>query len=439
VPIAKAASIHIISTLAARNNWELDAFDAKHAFLWGKLTEDVYMRQPPGFERFAPDIGSLVCHLLSSLYGLKQVAYDWYELLREVLTHLGFLCIEADYAIFMYDHVNGEGERIICIITWHVDDGLAAASNRPFLISIKGQITKCFGITDLRPVSKHLGIQFERDCMSCELWMHQTEYISYLLEEHGLVGCNAVSLPMDAHFPFGRDTDVHPHIENLTTEFCKLVGELLYLAMYTRPDIAVAVMKLAQHNCSPEPRHYAAAKHVLRFLAGTISLRTHYGGASADSELHGFSDSDWASCPAERISISGYVWFFNGGPVSHSSKKQLTHALSSTEAEYMALTAAIQDGLWITSFFECLRIPFTLPLRLFADNAGAIALSEEAANHTRTKHIDLRYHFIRAHIESGTFKPEWLSTHKNVADIFTKCLPRPQFCRHQTRLSLVLR
>lgn len=438
-PVAKAASIRIISALAAHNNWELDAFDAKRVFLWGKLTEDMYMRQPPGFERFAACGGLLVCHLLSSLYGLKQAAYDWYELLREVLTHLGFLCIEADYAVFVYDHVNTEGEHIICIIAWHVDDGLAAASNRPFLVWIKGQIVQRFGITDLGPVSKHLGIQFEQNRTTCELWMHQTDYITYLLEEHGMLGCNSITLPMDPHFPFGRDTDLHPHIENLTSEYRKIVGELLYLAMYMRPDIAVAVMKLTQHNSSPESRHYAAAKHVLRFLAGTLGLRTHYGGVTAMPELHGFSDSDWASCPEDRISISGYVWFFNGGPVSHSSKKQLTHALSSTEAEYMVLTAAIQDGLWLTSFFECLKIPLTFLLRLFADNAGAIALSEEAANHIRTKHIDLRYHFIHAHIEEGTFKPEWLSTHKNVADIFTKCLPSPLFLRHQSGLSLLCR
>jgi hypothetical protein len=186
-----------------------------------------------------------------------------------------------------------------------------------------------------------------------------------------------------------------------------------------------------------EPAHYAAAKHVLRYLAGTIGTRTHYGGHGVNAVLHGFSDSDWASCPEDRISISGYVWFYNGGPVSHSAKKQTTHVLSSTEAEYMALTATIQDGLWLKSFFGCVGIPLALPLQLFADNAGAIALSKEAANHIRTKHIDLRYHFIRRHIEEGTFEPVWLSTHKNVADIFTKSLPRPLFTHHRNGLSLI--
>jgi len=190
-------------------------------------------------------------------------------------------------------------------------------------------------ISYIGPMSKHLGIQFEHNCTMCELWMHQTEYINYLLEEHRMLGCNSVTLPMDPHFLFGHDTDLHPHIKDLP----------LYLAMYTHPDIAVSVMKLAQHNSSPESCHYAAAKHILCFLAGTVSLCTHYGGVMAIPELHGFSNSDWASCPEDCILISGYAWFFNGGPVSHLSKKQITHVLSSTEAEYMAFTAAIQDSV----------------------------------------------------------------------------------------------
>lgn len=395
------------------------------------------MRQPPGFERFGPNGERLVAHLLSSLYGLKQAAYDWYELLRAVLTSLGFICCDADYAVFIFDHINGEGTRIICIIAWHVDDGLAGANNRAFLDQTKSKIAERFGITDLGPVTKYLGIQFVRNRQTRELWMHQEDYIIYLLQEHGMSSCNPVALPMDPSFPFGRPTDLHPHVDNLESEYHKIVGELLYLAMYTRPDIAHTVMRLAQQNASPDPSHYGAAKHVLRYLSGTMGMRIHYGGAGVNPGLHGFSDSDWASCPEDRISVSGYVWFYNGGPISHSAKKQTTHALSSTEAEYMALTAAIQDGLWLQSLFSCISVPITLPLQLFADNAGAIALSKEAANHIRTKHIDLRYHFIRRHIEEGTFLPIWLSTHKNTADIFTKALPRPIFVQHRAGLALV--
>jgi hypothetical protein len=218
-PVAKSASIRVLAAYAAAHDWELDCFDAKRAFLWGKLQEDVYMRQPPGFERAASDGSRLIAHLLSSLYGLKQAAFDWYELLREVLTHLGFLRCEADYAVFIFDHVNAEGVRVICIIAWHVDDGLAGSNNRAFLDRTKHQIADRFGITDLGAVSKYLGIQFIRDRQTCELWMHQEDYIRYLLDEHNMTDCNPVSLPMDPNFLFGRPTDVFPHVADLQTEY----------------------------------------------------------------------------------------------------------------------------------------------------------------------------------------------------------------------------
>jgi len=321
-PVAKSTSIRILSAFAAANDWELDCFDAKRAFLWGKLQEDVYMCQPPGFKRFGPGGQHLVAHLLSSLYGLKQAAYDWYELLRAVLITLGFIRCDADYAVFIFNHVNAKGVRIVCIIAWHVDDGLAGANNCVFLDQTKSKIVEHFGITDLGPVSKYLGIQFTRNCQMCELWMHQEEYIAYLLQEHGMSQCNPVTLPMDPNFPFGRPTDLHPHVDDLESEYCKIVSELLYLAMYTRPDIAHAVMRLAQNNALPKPCHYTAAKHVLRYLVGTIGMHVHYGGADMNPTLHGFSDSDWTSCPEDQVSVTGYVWFYNSGPISHSAKSK---------------------------------------------------------------------------------------------------------------------
>jgi hypothetical protein len=141
-PVAKSLSIHVLSAYAATNNWELNCFNVKHAFLWGKLQQDIYMRQPPGFERTGPDGSHLIAHLLLSLYGLKQATYDWYELLCKVLTHLGFLHCNADYAVFIFDHINAEGTRVICIIAWHVDDGLVGSNNCHFLNQTKQQITE---------------------------------------------------------------------------------------------------------------------------------------------------------------------------------------------------------------------------------------------------------------------------------------------------------
>jgi hypothetical protein len=115
-------------------------------------------------------------------------------------------------------------------------------------------------IKDMGPITKFIGIQFEHDCSTCELWMHQGEYITYLLEEYGLLDCNPMRLPLDPHHPFGRPTDVHDTLPNLPTLFHKLIGELLYLSICTCPNISFMVNSLAQHSSKPTYTHYTAAK-----------------------------------------------------------------------------------------------------------------------------------------------------------------------------------
>lgn len=435
-PVIKTASVRLIAALACRNNWELDTFDARRAFLWGILKEEIYMRQPKGFED--GDWALMVWLMLRTIYGLKQSAMEWYEQVRAVMLELGFTRCAVDHAVFIYDKEGTTG-RIYCIVGWHVDDGMGTSNSKPFLTHVKSRIAQRFGIKDLGPIQRFLGIQFERNRATRQLWMHQGEYITYLLDEYDLLECNPVLLPLDANHPFGRDSDIYDNVPNLPTRYRKIVGELLYLAICTRADIVFAVNALAQRNASPSPRFFAAAKRLLRYLSGTLNLRAHFGGDRVNEGLHAFCDADWASSAEDRLSISGYAWFFAGGLIAHVSKKQTTHALSSTEAEYMAVTHVMQEGLWLKSFVMELHIPITFPIVIYMDNTGAISLSKEAKNHIRSKHIDIRYHFIREWIEKGVFLPYWLPSHRNVADILTKALPRPLFTKHVASLRLLSR
>lgn len=437
-PVLKTVSLRVIASVACKKNWNLESFDARRAFLWGVLKEDIYMRQPKGFEE--GDWKVLVWKMLHTIYGLKQSAMEWYEEIKAVMEELGFARCAVDYVVFIYDHIDtSTGTRTFCIIGWHVDDSLGTSNSPKFLAWVKFKVNSRFGIKDLGEVAKFLGIQFERDRLSWWLWMHQGEYIKHLLDEYDLLECNPVLLPLDPAYPFGRTTESHPTIPNLGTHYCKLIGELLYLAICTRPDISFAVNSLAQHNATPLPSHYAAAKRVLCYLSGTIDLHLQYGGDRADDELHGFCDADWASAPEDRLSISGYAWYYGGGLITHISKKQSTHTLSSTEAEYMAMTHAIQEGLWLTSLFTTLHLYLPLPVIIEMDNTGAITLSTEARNHIHSKHIDVRYLFIREHIAKDTFLLKWLPSHRNMADILMKALARPLFLKHLTSLQLVSR
>ena len=222
---------------------------------------------------------------------------------------------------------------------------------------------------------------------------------------------------------------------NLRTSYLKLIRELIYLSVNTCPNIAYIVNSLAQFNADPSPRHFAAGKRVLRYLAGTLNHRLHYSAETENPELHAYADASWVN-ELGRHSVSGYTWFYSCGLISHVSKKQTTMALSSTEAEYMAVTHVVQEGLWLRSLFSELSLSFQVPIRIFLDNTGAIALSMAAKFHQRTKHIDIQYHFICEHVDNGTFPLIWLPMHKNISDILTKPLPQPVFSKLSAALGL---
>lgn len=434
-PVAKSVSVRVIAVYSAAQGWHLDCFDATRAFLWGDLSEVIFMRRPKGY---SGGTQSGVWRLKKSLYGLKQASRVWYRLFRSVLERLGFVRSEFDHAVFIFRR-SWNDDRVHCLLAIHVDDGIAGCNSKVFLTFIKGEIGKAFGIKDLGPVKTFLGVQFERNLVTRELWIHQEAYIDALLEEYGLVGCNPVSTPLDAIHPFGRPTDVYPDVPNLTQSFQRLLGSILFLQRFSRADISDAVLLLSHHCSKPLLRHYAAAKRLLRYLSGTRSLRLHYGGVDKDRALAGFTDADWAGDKLTRTSVSGFVWFLAGGPISWSSKSQTCVATSSTESEYVALTCAIQEGLWLRTSLSQLHIPTPSSLVISTDNEGARSLSENDSSHSKAKHIDIRYHFIRSHVESGTVSVVHTPGVSNPADILTKPLSRGKFVDGVQRLGFVVR
>jgi len=218
----------------------------------------------------------------------------------------------------------------------------------------------------------------------------------------------------------------------------------LYLAIATHPDISFYAMWLGQFNASPTRNHLLLAKHVLRYLAGTRSLALCLGAPSPriPSTLSGYmrnvgcSDADWASDAIDRKSISGYSFFFQGSLVSWSAVKQKAIALSSTEAEYYAMAYAFKEALWLHSFLSLLKLPVPRPFPILSDNQATCALSTSLVISARSKHIDIRHHFIRDLIHDGSFSTTWIPTVDMPADIFTKALPFVSFSRHRDVLGL---
>ena len=224
-PVIKSASVRLLAALACQQDWEIDTFDAKRAFLWGILKEEIYMRQPKGFEEGNWRV--MVWLMLRTIYGLKQSAMEWYEQVCSIMSDLGFVRCDADHALFYYDGGDDvstgittipqpndipTGTAIKCFIGWHVDDGMGISNSKSVLAFVKTKIAERFGIKDLGPVLKYLGVEYERDRTTWELWMHQKEYITFLLEEYGLTTCNPVLLPIDPNHLLGPPDAVFPEI-----------------------------------------------------------------------------------------------------------------------------------------------------------------------------------------------------------------------------------
>jgi len=205
-----------------------------------------------------------------------------------------------------------------------------------------------------------------------------------------------------------------------------------------RPDIAYSVQALSQHNMNPSLTHFLAAKRLVQYLIATKSYSLHFGGMRRHEALMGYSDADWVSEP-DRISLSGYLWTYAGGLISWGSRKQRTIACSSTEGEYMAVSLCIQEGLWLKSLFSQLFVPVALPFLIKCDNKGTIFLADGQGASTRSKHIDIKYHFIREHTAKKVFDIIYVPTADQTADIFTKPLGRNLHEKHVKALTLASR
>jgi hypothetical protein len=207
----------------------------------------------------------------------------------------------------------------------------------------------------------------------------------------------------------------------------QIVGSLIHLVIGTRPDLALAVGLVSRYNARPSKAHLLAAQRILHYVRKTSGMQLKFGGRPAGEDiLQGYSDADWGSDHDERRSTTGYLFQLFGGTISWSSKRQPTVALSSTEAEYMAATFATQEAMWLRSFLEQLGFKQDTTV-IYEDNQSCIALTNNPVAHARSKHIDIRYHFVRERKADGSINLVYIPTGDMVADTLTKPLPKPQF------------
>jgi hypothetical protein len=449
----------VVVAWAVVNDFELFSFDIKAAFLHAGLSEDVYIKQIAGYPESDPRI---VYKLKRALYGLKQSAYEFYKLFKQHLIAIGLECCHLDRAVFVgvwkkppHSSVPmpSNGKALILIVPVHVDDGLAATNSSLLYQWFVLELGKYIEVKDLGPVSLHLGVRYIRDREKKKLWMSQKSYVEDLLQRFGMSKCTPSSVPF--HRPLNALPPLDPKSlpgvkdEDVKPQFQELVGSFGWLSNTGRPDLAKVTMALSQKCSNPTREDLLVAKGVLRYLSGTRDLALQYpADAAPDSitkdpslvrmETCGLSDADWASDGSDRKSVSGYAFYYGNCLVSWSASKQRAVALSSTEAEFYALAHSMREAMCLKMFIKSLWIPCPDPFPIFADNESTIALISGETVSSRSKHIDVRYHFIRDQVNNlKTFVLNWVPTQDNTADIFTKPLAATLFAHHRRFLGLV--
>jgi transposase InsO family protein len=419
-PVAKLASSRAIIAMANRLRLELHQVDIKGAYLNGVLgaNEVLYMQHPPGYK--AVDAGTRVLRLVKTLYGLKQSGRRWYQKLTSIFTSLGFSQCQVDQAVF---YKMNAAARVTTVVAVHVDDCTIAASTPELVADLKDGLRKHVEVTDLGQLHWMLGIEVRRDREANTIHLSQRAYIDSILRRYHLNDLKPLSTPMDTQVRLTSE-----HAPASAAEFAAMrdvpyreaVGALNWAALSTRPDIAFAVATVARFAANPGPVHWEAVKRIYRYLAGTRELWLTYG--EMQRALEGYTDAD-GSMAEDRRAITGYAFLIDGGAVSWSSKRQEIISLSTTESEYVAATHGMKEALWLRTLLSDIFGSLADATTMFSDNQSAIALARDHQYHARTKHIDVRYHWIRWVIEQGSVRLIYCPTDDMVADVLTKALP----------------
>ncbi|WVZ49645.1 hypothetical protein U9M48_000985 [Paspalum notatum var. saurae] len=416
-PVVKAATIRIVLSIAVSRGWTLRQLDVQNAFLHGILEEEVYIRQPPGFED--PVHPDYVCRLDKALYGLKQAPRAWYSRLSKKLCDLGFKSSKADTSLFFYN--NGSVSIFILI---YVDDIIVASSKQEAVAALLQDLQKDFALKDLGELHYFLGIEVNKTHDGNILT--QEKYVYDLLHKVGMTNCRPVNTPLST----SEKLSIHegsPLGPNDSTQYRSIVGALQYLSL-TRPDIAFPVNKVCQFLHAPSTEHCAAVNRILRYLKSCTKLGLKLSKSSS-TLVSGYSDADWAGCLDDRRSTGGFAIFLGANLVSWNAKKQATVSRSSTEAEYKAIVNATAEIMWVQTLLQELQISSPPAARLWCDNMGAKYLSSNPVFHARTKHIEVDYHFVRERVSRKLLEIDFVPTDDQVADGVPVDVPRAVFPR----------
>ncbi|KAI3718335.1 hypothetical protein L6452_19200 [Arctium lappa] len=406
-PVARLEAIRIFLAYAAHKGFKVYQMDVKSAFLHGKLNEEVYVQQPPGFE--STEYPNHVYYLDKALYGLKQAPRAWYETLSTFLTQNGFEKGTIDTTLFIKRYKNE-----MLLVQIYVDDIIFGSTNQKYCDKFSELMKSEFEMSLMGELTFFLGLQVKQT--SEGTFISQSKYVSEILQKYKLNDSTSMRTPLST----GVKLDSDPSGESVDIKTYRgMIGSLLYLTA-SRPDIMFATCLCARYQANPKESHLSAVKRIFRYLGGSHSLGLWYPKLSS-FDLTAYTDADHVGCKLDRKSTSGCCQLLGNKLVSWSSKKQNCVSTSTAEAEYVAAASCCSQVIWMKTQLrdygqQIERIP------ILCDSKSAIAISANPVQHSKTKHIDVRYHFLKDHVEKGTIEMYFVPTELQLADIFTKAL-----------------
>jgi Reverse transcriptase (RNA-dependent DNA polymerase) len=409
----KAQTTRILFALAAEQGWDVQQMDVVAAFLNGDIKEDIYVRQPSGYQEKGK-----VCKLQKALYGLRTSPAIWYGVQAGFLESIGYSQATHDAALFLRHSQNGT-----VYVSSHVDDFLITGSDSEGIQTLKSTLASRFEMKDLGSCRSYLGMEVQQN--SDGIRLTQSKFITQLLLDTDMWDAKPKATPMEA----GLEIEPAEHPVKIE-EYRRIVGKILWLAIISRPDIAHDASQLATVAAKPSETAWQALKRVLRYLRGTITAGIWYRGKST---LTGYSDANWAE-GATAKSTTGVIFMMNGGPIHWYSKKQPIVALSTCEAEYVAAAVATQDAAWLGPHVDEMtgRTGTAVPIRV--DNQGAIALAKSNGWNRRTRHINARFQYVQKAVEVKAIAMSYIESKEQLADGLTKTLRPGPFGEWRARV-----
>jgi hypothetical protein len=425
-PVVKIQSIRIMIAIALLMGWHIEQMDVSTAFLYGDLDIPNYCNLPEGYVIYDRAGYPLCAELHKALYGLHQAGRLWYRVIRDYLVGQGFEPMATDPCLF-----KKMKDGVPIFIMLYVDDLMLVSNDKALIEEIKTQIKKRFEVKDMGDAQFVIGLQLER--FGDTVYLGQANYTKELLKEADMWDCSEKTTPMETDWKHDAKSPRLSPVEE--TRFRSILMKISYLAQQTRPDLMFAVYTLAQYQSVCTQHDMIALTRIMRYLRGTWDL-----GLTFTKDVSGkciimdqpdlrpevYADASYAQ-EEGRKSRSGYVFLIAGAAVTWFSKNQPTVALSSTEAEYKALSDAVKEVLWIKMFIKELGLEGLNDVTINQDNLSTIAIAKNPIGHARMKHVDVTYHFLRDHVEKQDVKLVYCPTEDMVADVLTKALATREF------------